>query len=74
MLETFYFTFGIGHHLTAYCQPIQADTSNKAREIMFAIHGSDWASSYSEDQYSRFVEKHGPKNHLTAVHQGGRRI
>lgn len=74
MLETFYFTFGVGHKHTSYCQPIQAETSGEARAIMFALHGSNWASIYSENQFSTFEEKYGPKKHLIAVHQGGKRV
>lgn len=69
-MEAFYFTFGRGHELKDYVQPIEADSSERAREIMFAIHGEDWSSEYSVEQFTEFNSRY-PKTSLVTIYQGG---
>lgn len=46
-----FFTFGNGHDLAGYCQPIIADSPELARQCMFDKYGSLWAFQYTADEY-----------------------
>lgn len=56
-IETFYFTFGVGHKLGGHCQPIQAKNHQEARQKMFEMHGKEWAFQYTEKQWEKATEE-----------------
>lgn len=45
-MNKYYFTFGLGHVLARFTQPILADSMAEAEKIMFEKHGSKWACGY----------------------------
>ena len=51
-MSTWYFTFGSGQHNSGYCQPIQANTSEKARKQMIKMYGYEWSIQYTEEQWN----------------------
>lgn len=50
-MEKYLFTFGGGHELQGYCQPIFASSYNEARNKMVELHGLSWAFSYTEENW-----------------------
>lgn len=49
------FTFGCGHELANYCQPI-IGTYMSAREKMFEMYGDKWCMQYSEEQWKEIED------------------
>ncbi len=45
-----YFTFGIGSELAGYCQPIMANTPDRAREKMCEMYGNNWSFQYTVEE------------------------
>lgn len=55
-MNTYIFTFGIGHKLGRKYQPIIAKDAYDAREVMDSAHGNDWAFAYTEDKFNSSKE------------------
>lgn len=56
-METFYFTFGIGHALNDRFQPIVAPDIERAREKMYKTFGYDWAFVYTQNEFQESINK-----------------
>lgn len=54
-----YFTFGCGQVFAGHYVKINAETSNRCREIMFEAFGEKWSMQYDEFSFdsSRFDTK-----------------
>lgn len=50
-METFYFTFGVGHAFGDKFQQIVAENMEQARETMFNTFGNAWSFGYSEQEF-----------------------
>lgn len=50
-MNNYYFTFGIGHELAKYFQPIIADSIDKATKVMLAQHGTEWSNGYTQEDF-----------------------
>jgi len=57
-MNRYFFTFGIGHRLEKFVQPIVAETPSDCEEIMFKIYGDGWKTGYStkEKEISHLTE------------------
>jgi hypothetical protein len=54
--KIYYFTFGGGHPLHGYCQPISGHNWLDTREVMVNIYGTRWAFQYTEEEWFRIRE------------------
>lgn len=54
-LQKYYFSFGLGHELKDYYQPIMAVDEITAIEKMHEIYGDRWAHVYEESQWVQTV-------------------
>ena len=50
--KMFYFTFGLGQTNAGKCQPIRAKNMIEARGYMVQLHGTNWAFSYDEEDWT----------------------
>lgn len=48
-MESYYFTFGIGHPFAGYVQKVTASNSEEARKTMIEFYGSKWAFCYGRN-------------------------
>ena len=62
-METYYFTFGSGHHdthgrsLMGYYVKIEAKDYMSARRVMFDYFGEKWSFQYPEEKFSEQIER-----------------
>lgn len=54
-METFYFTFGIGHALGNKFQQVVADDMEQARETMCNTFGDSWAFGYTQQEFQKSI-------------------
>ncbi|MHA6258323.1 hypothetical protein ACXYMX_00290 [Sporosarcina sp. CAU 1771] len=57
-MKKFYFTFGSGHPKHNTYQVIFAKTEEVAYKKMFAIHGTQWAFCYNQEQWTDSRKKY----------------
>lgn len=50
-MNKFYCTFGVGHRMSKYVQPIYASSEDAAITKMNEVYGKQWALPYSEDNF-----------------------
>ena len=50
-MKKYIFTFGIGHKLGSYCQPIYAKNEIIARGKMVELHGKEWGFQYEGEDW-----------------------
>lgn len=54
-LQKYYFSFGLGHPLKDFFQPILATHEIAAIEKMHEVYGDRWAFCYNESQWKETV-------------------
>lgn len=52
-MNSYYFTFGIGHELQHFCLPVVAKNYREAEKEMFRLFGKDWAFGYEEGTFNK---------------------
>lgn len=52
-MKKYIFTFGVGHELGGYCQPIYAKDGTIARGKMVELHGREWGFQYEGEDWEK---------------------
>lgn len=61
-LQKYYFSFGLGHPLKDFFQPIIAPDEIAAIEKMHEVYGDRWAFCYNESQWKETVMSNTKKS------------
>lgn len=68
-MNKYYFTFGSGQVNEGLCQPIIAENIHIATEKMNELYGTEWAFSYTEEQWAEPLPFGMPKElELAVIH------
>lgn len=63
-MNTYYFTFGSGHHdtkgrsLMGWYTSIKAEHETEARQIYYAKFGDKWSGTYTDPAFQEQIEKY----------------
>ncbi len=56
-LQKFFFTFGYGHGMDGFYQPVEAYSYTEAANLMFRFFNDQWAFGYTEVQFEQAKER-----------------